>query len=180
MAPIDILRRGGVEVKTVSITGSEYVESAHGVTVKADLKFEDAANFDDADIMLLPGGMPGASNLNNRECDKRSWRSTSVANASAPSVRVRWCLAHSACSKASKLRVIRASKSTSPVPPTRQSWFKKMATSSPAKARQPSSPTPIASSVILPAKKNRPPYRRICSTPNLWVNKQNGVRMQLA
>lgn len=67
LAPVDILRRGGVEVKTVSITGSEYVESAHGVTVKADMKFEDAANFDDADILLLPGGMPGASNLNNHE-----------------------------------------------------------------------------------------------------------------
>jgi 4-methyl-5(b-hydroxyethyl)-thiazole monophosphate biosynthesis len=67
LAPVDIMRRGGVEIKTVSITGSEYVESAHGVTVKADMKFEDASNFDDADILLLPGGMPGASNLNNHE-----------------------------------------------------------------------------------------------------------------
>ena len=67
MAPIDILRRGGVDIKTVSITGSEYVESAHGVTVKADMKFEDADNFDDADILLLPGGMPGSTNLNEHE-----------------------------------------------------------------------------------------------------------------
>lgn len=63
LAPIDILRRGEVEVTTVSITGSDYVESAHGVRMKADAKFEDIANFDDADLLLLPGGMPGATNL---------------------------------------------------------------------------------------------------------------------
>jgi len=65
LAPVDILRRGGVDIKTVSITGSELVETSHGVTIKADLKFEDISNFDDADMMLLPGGMPGATNLNN-------------------------------------------------------------------------------------------------------------------
>ena len=46
LAPVDILRRGGVEVKTVSITGSEWVETAHGITLKADLKFEDVASLD--------------------------------------------------------------------------------------------------------------------------------------
>ena len=63
LAPVDILRRGGVEIKTVSITGSEWVETSHGVTLKADLKFEDIADFDDADMLLLPGGMPGSTNL---------------------------------------------------------------------------------------------------------------------
>lgn len=67
LAPIDILRRGGVEVQTVSITGSEYVTSAHGVTIKADTLFEDAGDFSDADILMLPGGMPGAANLNAHE-----------------------------------------------------------------------------------------------------------------
>lgn len=57
LAPVDILRRGGVEIKTVSITGAEWVETSHGVTVKADLKFEDIADFDDADMLLLPGGL---------------------------------------------------------------------------------------------------------------------------
>jgi 4-methyl-5(b-hydroxyethyl)-thiazole monophosphate biosynthesis len=65
LAPVDILRRGGVDIKTVSITGSELVETSHGVTIKADLKFEDISSFDDADMMLLPGGMPGSTNLNN-------------------------------------------------------------------------------------------------------------------
>ena len=67
LAPVDILRRGGVEVKTVSITGSEWVETAHGITLKADLKFEDVASFEDADMLLLPGGMPGSTHLNEHE-----------------------------------------------------------------------------------------------------------------
>jgi protein deglycase len=39
LAPVDILRRGGVDIKTVSVTGTEWVETSHGVTIKADLKF---------------------------------------------------------------------------------------------------------------------------------------------
>ena len=56
LAPVDILRRGGVDIKTVSVTGSEFVETAHGVTLKADLKIEDA-DLSDADMLLLPGGL---------------------------------------------------------------------------------------------------------------------------
>ena len=61
LAPVDILRRGGVDIKTVSITGSEWVETSHGVTLKADLRFEDVKDFGDADMLLLPGGMPGST-----------------------------------------------------------------------------------------------------------------------
>ena len=60
LAPVDILRRGGVEVKTVSISNSLMVKSANGITVKVD-------DFFDADILMLPGGMPGAANLNLHE-----------------------------------------------------------------------------------------------------------------
>lgn len=67
LAPVDILRRGGLDVKTVSVTGSEYVESCHGVTIKADLVFEKAGNFSDAELLMIPGGMPGAKNLNEHE-----------------------------------------------------------------------------------------------------------------
>lgn len=62
LAPVDILRRGGVEIITVSVNGSDYVESAHGVTYKADVKFSDV-DLSDATLLLLPGGMPGAKNL---------------------------------------------------------------------------------------------------------------------
>lgn len=71
LAPVDILRRGGVDIKTVSITGSDFVESSHGIAVKADLKFEDA-DFSDADMLLLPGGMPGSTNLNAHEGVKKA------------------------------------------------------------------------------------------------------------
>lgn len=63
LGPIDILRRGGIDAKTVSITGNKLVESAHGIAVKADLLIEEA-DCSDADLLLLPGGMPGATNLN--------------------------------------------------------------------------------------------------------------------
>ena len=66
LAPVDILRRGGQEVVTLSITGSLFVESSHGVTVKADMLFEEA-DLCDADMLLLPGGMPGSVNLNQHE-----------------------------------------------------------------------------------------------------------------
>ena len=63
MAPVDILRRAGIDIKTVSISGNEFVETSHGITVKADLIFEET-NLSDADLLMLPGGMPGSTNLN--------------------------------------------------------------------------------------------------------------------
>ena len=63
LAPVDVLRRGGVEVVTVSIMGRREVESAHGVKVLADVLFDEAGDFADADLLLLPGGMPGSTNL---------------------------------------------------------------------------------------------------------------------
>jgi 4-methyl-5(b-hydroxyethyl)-thiazole monophosphate biosynthesis len=67
LAPVDILRRGGVEIVTVSVNGSQMVDSSHGVSIKADVKFEDIKSFDDADMLIIPGGMPGSVNLNEHE-----------------------------------------------------------------------------------------------------------------
>lgn len=64
LIPVDVLRRGEVNVKTVSITGSEDVKMAHGVVLKADMLFEDG-DFSDADLLMLPGGLPGADYLNS-------------------------------------------------------------------------------------------------------------------
>ena len=66
LAPVDILRRGGVVVKTVSIGDTLSVVSAHSVEVKADLLFPDA-DLSDADLLVLPGGMPGAKNLDEHK-----------------------------------------------------------------------------------------------------------------
>lgn len=60
---VDVLRRGGIETYTVSITGGKQVSGAHGINVVTDLLFEEA-DFSDADALILPGGMPGSNNLN--------------------------------------------------------------------------------------------------------------------
>ena len=66
LIPVDVLRRGGVEVVTVSTTEFPLVESAHGVNIEADIQFEQS-DYEDADLIMLPGGMPGASNLFEHE-----------------------------------------------------------------------------------------------------------------
>ena len=62
LIPIDVWRRGGLEVTTVSISDFPLVQSAHGVNIEADIMFEQG-DFSDADLIFLPGGMPGATNL---------------------------------------------------------------------------------------------------------------------
>lgn len=71
LATVDILRRAGIDVKTVSIKETHQVKGAHGVTVDADIMFEEMA-CTQAEWLILPGGMPGASNLAAHEklCDK--------------------------------------------------------------------------------------------------------------
>ena len=62
LTPVDVLRRGGVSVKTVSITSSLQVTGAHGVSVVADVIWNNSL-FHDPKWLILPGGMPGATNL---------------------------------------------------------------------------------------------------------------------
>ena len=59
---VDVMRRAGMDVKTVSITDSHNVTGAHGVTVKADVLYE-RTDFITPEWLILPGGMPGAENL---------------------------------------------------------------------------------------------------------------------
>ena len=63
IATIDVMRRGGLDVTSVSVTGNSLVTGAHGIAVNADMLFE-KANLSSGDMLVLPGGMPGASNLN--------------------------------------------------------------------------------------------------------------------
>lgn len=62
LTAVDVLRRAGIEVKTVSITSSLQVTGAHGITVNADLLFDNTL-FSNPQWLILPGGMPGAVNL---------------------------------------------------------------------------------------------------------------------
>lgn len=62
LTPVDLLRRAGMEVCTVSIMGRKRIEGAHGIAFEADTLFEQET-FADGDAFLLPGGMPGTTNL---------------------------------------------------------------------------------------------------------------------
>lgn len=59
---VDLLRRAGIDIETVSITGNKCVTGSHGITTTADELFEDI-DCDAADMLVLPGGMPGTRNL---------------------------------------------------------------------------------------------------------------------
>lgn len=67
---VDILRRGGVDVKTVSITKELVVTGAHGVPVVADISFKKLQQNPEA--VILPGGMPGTLNLGKSEIVKKA------------------------------------------------------------------------------------------------------------
>lgn len=62
IAPIDILRRAGIDTVTVSISESKQVEGAHGIIVQADRLFSET-DFSTNDLLLLPGGGVGTQNL---------------------------------------------------------------------------------------------------------------------
>ena len=64
LAPVDMLRRAKIEVKTVGVTGNS-VTSSCGVEVKADVLINEIG--DDFDAIVLPGGMPGTINLENNK-----------------------------------------------------------------------------------------------------------------
>lgn len=61
LAPVDMLRRAGVECRTVGVTG-KVVTGSHGIPVEADITLDEA----DAvpEMLVLPGGQPGTDNLN--------------------------------------------------------------------------------------------------------------------
>ncbi|MCH5327925.1 MAG: DJ-1/PfpI family protein [Coprobacter sp.] len=59
---VDMLRRAGMPVKTVSITSQKEVKGAHAIPVTADMLYE-PLNLTDTDWLILPGGLPGATHL---------------------------------------------------------------------------------------------------------------------
>ena len=73
LTPVDILRRGGIEVVTVSISGNKTVYGSHNIKVEAD-EVLDAADIDSADMLFLPGGKQGTENLDGCEPVKEKIR----------------------------------------------------------------------------------------------------------
>lgn len=67
---IDVLRRGEVEVDTISISGQPEVKGGHDIIVQADQVFS-KMEIHKYDVLVLPGGMPGTINLGKHKelCD---------------------------------------------------------------------------------------------------------------
>lgn len=63
---VDLLRRSGINTKMVSITDDLLVYGAHDIKVLADCIMEQI-DFDSIHMIVLPGGMPGTTNLEQCE-----------------------------------------------------------------------------------------------------------------
>lgn len=59
---VDLLRRAGIDIKTVSIKETKQIQTSHGITMLTDTTFAET-DFADADMLVLPGGMPGTKYL---------------------------------------------------------------------------------------------------------------------
>ncbi len=64
LAPLDFLLRVGENVKTVGVSG-KFCRGSHGINVEADINPDEVQLNDELKGIILPGGMPGADNLNN-------------------------------------------------------------------------------------------------------------------
>lgn len=63
---VDVLRRADIPVKTVSVMDSRTVRGVHDIPVIADLLFAEA-DYESCEMIVLPGGMPGTTNLGSHE-----------------------------------------------------------------------------------------------------------------
>ncbi len=66
LAVVDVLRRSDVEVTLVSVSGTKEIVGSHGIHLTADALFEETSP-SQADILFLPGGMPGTKNLGSHQ-----------------------------------------------------------------------------------------------------------------
>lgn len=97
MGVVDILRRGGIEAETVSITGERVVTGAHNIPVTADTTLENAT-LDGAAALILPGGLPArptwiVPNRSRKHCSGNIAKAASLPR-SAP---LRWYWADWGC-----------------------------------------------------------------------------------
>lgn len=75
LSVVDLLRRAGIYVQMLSLLGETKVTGSHGITVVMDGFFEDwtKCNYKTnslnkkVDAIILPGGLPGTTNLRKSE-----------------------------------------------------------------------------------------------------------------
>ena len=66
---LDVIKRAGIDIKTVSIESGQAVTGSHGITVNADIMKADIKK-EECRGVILPGGMPGTLNLEKDEAVK--------------------------------------------------------------------------------------------------------------
>ena len=66
LATVDVLRRAGLDVKTVGV-GAEVVSGSHSIPVVCDTVIDAVQPDGSVDAVVLPGGMPGTLNLEKNE-----------------------------------------------------------------------------------------------------------------
>ena len=75
IAPLDLLRRAGVEVKTVGLNG-KVIYGSHGIGVEADMEISDV-DFKDLEMIILPGGLGGVTSIRGcqaaMEAVRKAW-----------------------------------------------------------------------------------------------------------
>lgn len=59
---VDILRRAGIETLMVSVMDQRHVEGSHGIMVEMEMLAREV-DYEELDVIVLPGGMPGTKNL---------------------------------------------------------------------------------------------------------------------
>jgi len=64
---VDYLRRMDVVCDICSIMSSKKVKGAHNISIEADIKLDDVLGHNEYDGIILPGGMPGATNLRDND-----------------------------------------------------------------------------------------------------------------
>ena len=61
IAPLDLLRRANIEVKTVGLNGP-VITGSHGIGIAADMEISDL-DIADAEMVILPGGLGGVASI---------------------------------------------------------------------------------------------------------------------
>ena len=63
---VDLMRRAGIDIQTVSIKETKEIRTSHGIDLLTDRTFGEC-DFSDADMLVIPGGMPGTNYLRDHE-----------------------------------------------------------------------------------------------------------------